>query len=205
MKKSITYIITLASMMLGFTSLTDAAVSQQTLQNLNVAFEGESNATACYAKFAQKADEDNFPRVAKLFRAASVAESIHRDTHKATILELGGTVVSFELDEVTLGNTAENLQAAIKGETYERDTMYPEFLAQAEKDGSREAMRTLQFALTAEKEHTRLYQVALDNLGNNAATDYYVCSVCGMTLTEMPAKRCPSCRKNASDVYKTIN
>ena len=192
-------------MSLGFSGLASAAVSAQTLQNLNDAYQGESNAAIRYAQFAEKAGEEGNAQVAKLFRAASAAEAIHRDTHKETILKLGGTLDSFELDRVNVGTTAENLRAAIKGETYERDTMYPDFLAQAKKDNSREAMRTLQFALAAEKEHTLLYQDALDNLGNNAPTDYYVCSVCGMTLTEMPDKKCPSCRKPAGDVYNKIS
>lgn len=192
-------------MVLGLSNAVSAEVSAQTLQNLNTAYQGESNAANRYAKFAQKADEEGYPQVAKLFRAASDAESIHRDTHKATILELGGTVDSFELEEVIVGTTADNLSAAIKGETYERDTMYPEFMAQAKKDNSRPAMLTLQYAMNAEKEHAKLYQDALDNLGHNAPADYYVCQVCGMTLTEIPAKRCPSCRKPADEVYKKIS
>lgn len=204
MKKSLLSLFAVAAMLSGLSNPASAAVSQQTLQNLNAAYQGESNAAVRYAQFARKADEEGYPQVAHLFRAASEAESIHRDTHKATILQLGGTVDSFELDEVTVGATADNLRAAIKGETYERDTMYPEFLAQARKDNSRPARKTLQYAMNAEKEHARLYQEALDNLGNNAPADYYVCQVCGMTLTEMPAKRCPSCRKSADEVYKKI-
>lgn len=205
MNKLHRYILTLTAMLLGLSNTVSAAVSQQTLQNLNAAYQGESNAAARYAKFAQKADEEGYPQVAKLFRAASGAESIHRDTHKKTILELGGTVDSFELEDVVAGTTADNLRAAIKGETYERDTMYPGFLAQAKKDNSRPAMLTLQYAMTAEKEHAKLYQEALDNLGKNASADYYVCQVCGMTLTEMPNKRCASCRKPADEVYKKIS
>lgn len=205
MKKSILYLFTTTVMLLGLPSLVSAAVSQQTLQNLNAAYQGESNAAVRYAQFAKKAAEEGNAQVAKLFRATSAAETIHRDTHKATILELGGTVASFELDKLMVGTTADNLKASIKGETYERDTMYPEFLAQAKQDDSREATRTFNFALTAEKEHAKLYQVALDNLGNNAATDYYVCEVCGMTVTEMPSKKCSSCRKPAGEVYKKIS
>jgi rubrerythrin len=171
-----------------------AAASSKTLANLNTAFQGESNAAHRYAKFAEKAVTDGFPQVGKLFRAASAAESIHRDTHKQTIIELGGTVASFQLEAVTPGSTAENLQAAITGESHERDTMYPEFLALAKSEDSRPAIRTLNFALQSEKSHARLYQNALDNLGKNLPTEYYVCQECGETLTELPAKKCPVCR-----------
>ncbi len=186
-----------------FPAISSAAVSAETLKNLQSAYQGESNASNRYQKFAEKADADGYAQVGKLFRAASAAEAIHRDTHKAAIEDLGGTVATFELDAVFPGSTAENLQAAIKGETYERDTMYPEFLAVAKADDARAAIRTLQFALAAEKEHTLLYADALANLGKNTAADYYVCQVCGMTLTEVPAKKCPSCRQS-SDEYKKI-
>ena len=106
-------------------------VSEQTLKNLNTAFQGESNVSNKYSAFAKKADADGNAQVAILFRAASAAEAIRRDAHKAAIAELGGTVDSFKLDEVTSATTAENLKSAIKGESYERDTMYPGFLATA--------------------------------------------------------------------------
>lgn len=179
-------------------------VSEQTLKNLNTAFQGESNACNRYAAFAKKADEEGNAQVAKLFRATSAAEAIHRDTHKAAIVELGGTAGNFKLDEVTPGTTAENLKGAIKGEIYERDTMYPGFLATAKSDDAKAAIRSFQFAVTAEKGHAILYQKALDTLGNNASADYYVCQVCGLTLTALPAKRCPSCRQSP-DKYKKIS
>lgn len=184
--------------------IASAKVSEQTLKNLNAAFQGESNAANRYGKFAEKAAAEGNAQVAKLFRAASAAEAIHRDTHKAAITELGGTANTFELDAVEPGTTADNLRAAIKGETYERDKMYPGFLTTAKADDASAAIRTLEFALAAEKEHAKLYQDALDNLGKNAKADYYVCQVCGMTVTEMPAKKCRSCRQSR-DKYKMIS
>ena len=181
-----------------------AKVSEQTLKNLNTAFQGESNAANRYGKFAAKAEAEGNAQVARLFRAAAASEAIHRDTHKAAITELGGTPNTFELDAVEPATTAENLRAAIKGETYERDTMYPGFLATAKADDAPAAIRTIEFALAAEKEHAKLYQDALDNLGKNAKADYFVCQVCGMTVTELPAKKCRSCRQSR-DKYKMIN
>lgn len=184
--------------------LAQAKVSEQTLTNLNAAFQGESNAANRYTKFAEKADAEGYAQVAKLFRAAAAAESIHRDTHKAAILSLGGKVDSFKLAPVTPGKTAENLKAAIQGETQEKETMYPEFLTTAKADDARAAIRSIEFALAAEKEHAKLYQEALDNLGKNAPADYYVCQECGMTLTQLPEKKCPVCHKSRNE-YKKVS
>lgn len=181
-----------------------AAVPDQTIKNLNAAYQGESNAAHRYTLFAEKADAEGYGQVARLFRAAAKAESIHRENHKQAILALGGKIDDFKLDEVKSGTTAENLQAAIKGESYERDTMYPEFLTQAKKDNAKSAVRTLLYAEKAEAEHARLYQEALDNLGHNADTPIYVCKVCGYTTTQLPAKNCPSCREPVSN-YVSVN
>jgi len=206
MKKPFQRIPSVAVLALGLLlpAVAGAKVSEQTLKNLNSAWQGESNAANRYGKFAEKAVTDGHPQVAKLFRAAAASEAIHRDTHKASILELGGTATPFQLDAVTPGTTAENLQAAIKGETYERDTMYPGFLAVAKTDDAAPAIRAIEFALAAEKEHATLYQDALANLGKNTKADYYVCQVCGMTVTELPAKKCRSCRQSR-DKYQMIS
>ncbi|MEI8312319.1 MAG: rubrerythrin family protein [Verrucomicrobiota bacterium] len=202
MKKSILCAVALAAALLPVSGA--SGVPAQTIKNLNTAFQGESNASNRYAAFAKKAEAEGLGQVAKLFRAASASEAIHRDTHKAAIIKLGGTVDSFKLDEVVPGTTAENLKAAIKGESYERDTMYPEFLAAAKAEDAKPAIRAFQFAAAAEKEHAKLYQLALDQLGKNPPQDYYVCQVCGMTLTALPAKKCPVCH-NGLDEFKKIN
>lgn len=181
-----------------------AATATETIKNLNAAYQGESNAANRYQKFAEAADKEGFPQVAKLFRAASAAEAIHRDTHKQAIKKLGGKVETFQIDEVVVKSTADNLREAIKGESYERDSMYPEFLATAKAEDARVAIRSFQFAVEAETEHAKLYQAALDNLGKNPVEDYYVCDVCGMTLTKLPDKKCPSCRKGVEN-YKKIS
>ncbi len=181
-----------------------AEVSPKTLDNLNAAFQGESNAAHRYEAFAKQAQSDGHAYVARLFRAAARAETIHRESHKQAILALGGNIKDFKLDEVKPGTTAENLQAAIKGESYERDTMYPEFLALAKQDGAKEAVRTFLFAEKAETEHAKLYQAALDNLGKQADMPIYVCKVCGYTTTTLPDKNCISCREPVSN-YETID
>lgn len=172
-----------------------ATLSADTLKNLNAAYLGESNAHVRYLAFAEQAEKDSLPQVAKLFRAAARAEAIHRDTHKATILKAGGTLDTTALDAPKVGTTAENLKAAIAGESYERDTMYPAFLATAKAENAREAVRSFRFASEAEAQHAKLYQAALDSLGQNQATDYYVCPVCGSTLSQSPDAKCPTCRE----------
>lgn len=157
--------IVLIGAALAAVTTAQAKVSPQTLENLNAAFQGESNASHRYEAFAKKADSEGNAYVARLFRAAAKAEAIHRDTHKKAILELSGKINNFKLEELNVGTTAENLRAAIKGESYERDTMYPEFMALAKKDEAKPAIRTLLYAQKAEAEHAKLYQDALDNLG----------------------------------------
>lgn len=181
-----------------------AEVSAQLIKDLNSAFQGESNASNRYAIFAKKAEKDGYPEVAKLFRATSASEAIHRDEHRNAIIKLGGKVDEFQLEEVTPGTTAANLEAAIKGESYERDTMYPEFMALAKKENARPAMRSLRFAMETEAAHAELYKAALADLGKQGPIDYYVCQVCGMTVTKLPAEKCKVCREPV-DEYEKIS
>ncbi len=179
-----------------------AKVSQQTLDNLNTAYQGESNAAHRYDAFATRAEADGDAQAARLFRAAARAESIHKQNHEKTILDLGGKVKDFKLDEVKVGTTADNLQAAIKGESYERDTMYPDFIKQSKEDGAKEATRTFLYAEKAEAEHAKLYREALDNLGKKQTAPIYVCKVCGYTTTKLPERNCPSCRESVSEYVR---
>ncbi len=196
------YIVTTIGAALLAAASAQAIVSQQTLDNLNAAFQGESNAAHRYEAFSKKAQGEGYTQAAKLFRAAAQAESIHKENHKKAILALGGKVKDFQLEEVKLGTTAENLQAAIKGESYERDTMYPDFLKVAKSNGAKEAVRTLLYAQKAEAEHARLYQEALNNLGKQAEAPLYVCKECGYTTTQLPSQNCPSCRESASQFMR---
>ncbi len=172
---------------------TAPAQPKSTLENLQAAFNGESNARATYLAYAEKAKAEGYGKVANLFLAAARAEEIHAGNHKAVIQKMGGTATA-DLKAPKVGSTQENLQSALKGESYERDTMYPEFLAKAKKDGNAEAVQTLNLARNAEIEHARLYRQAIDNLpawkGHGAT--FYVCPVCGWTSSSLPAERCPS-------------
>ncbi len=165
-----------------------------TLENLQAAFNGESNAHVRYLAFAKKADEEGYAPVASLFRAAAKAEEVHARNHKKVIEAMGGTATAV-IETPDVKSTKENLAAAIAGETYERDVMYVKFLNVAKSDRNRQAMRTLNLAKTAEAEHAKLYQQALDNLDTwtGDAKTFYVCTVCGYTTTDPSLEKCPSC------------
>lgn len=165
-----------------------------TLDNLMAAYNGESNAHARYLAFAQKADEEGYTQVASLFRAAATAEKVHFQNHAKVIEDMGG-VAQADILPVDVKSTRENLEAAISGESYERDTMYPEFIAEAKASGNKEALRSFNFAKAVEAQHADLYTEALNSLEDqkNGPKMFYVCSVCGTTFAAAPAGNCPIC------------
>ena len=177
-----------------------AAENAITVQNLLAAFEGESNAHAKYTAFAVKADADGLHGAASLFRAAGRAEQIHAGNHARVIKQLGGEATC-TIHEVEVKSTLDNLKAALGGEQYEIDVMYPEFLAEATARDNKAAIRTFHGAMEAEKTHARLYGEAIALLQGGktdswigAAREFYVCPVCGYTSeTEEEHERCPVC------------
>lgn len=152
-----------------------------TQENLHEAFAGESQAFQKYTAFAQKAEKDGFKNVAKLFRTTAEAERIHADGHLKA------------LDGV--GSTADNLAAAINGETYEYQNMYPPMLEKAEQD-KHKAARMFGYAVKAESVHAKLYALALEAIKSGKdldVTDFYLCPVCGNIEFGKPTKACPIC------------
>ncbi|MEN8261858.1 MAG: rubrerythrin family protein [Nitrospirota bacterium] len=149
-------------------------------KNLQDAFAGESQANRKYLAFAKQADKEGYSQAAKLFRAAAAAETVHAHSH---LKALGG-----------IKSTKENLEAAIGGETFEFKEMYPQMIADAEEEGNKGALRSFNFANEVEKIHAGLYQNALDNLGRNEDSDYYVCDVCGFTAEGSAPDECPVCK-----------
>lgn len=181
-------------------SAADKVAVGTTLENLQAAFQGESGASARYAAFAKKADEEGYGKVASLFRAAAKAESIHAAGHGAVIKKLGGKPgevngKQFELQPPEVKSTRENLEAAIKGETYEFKSMYPAFVAKARAEKNTAAIRTLNRARQVETGHAKLYKEALDNLAAWKAPNqnFYVCKVCGNTVALVDFAKCPVC------------
>ena len=152
----------------------------KSMEDLQAAFAGESQANRKYTAFARKADQEGHPQVARLFRAAAEAETVHAINH---FIAMDG-----------VKSTAENLQAAVDGEHYEAVTMYPDFLQDANAENDKRAIRTFNYALEVEKIHEELYKEALTNLGKqNEEYDYYVCPVCGFTHARNTPERCPIC------------
>jgi rubrerythrin len=176
------------------TKSTENKPAVTTLDNLQAAYNGESNAHERYVAFAEKADEEGFGQVASLFRAAARAEEIHAKAHAEVIKKIGGTPQA-DIQKPDVKSTRENLEAALKGETYERDTMYPDFLKVAKAEKNLNAMRTFNYALAAEGEHAKLYKQALDNLDQwkGGEKEFFVCAVCGYTVTKVDFEKCPSC------------
>ncbi len=162
-----------------------------TQDNLKEAFAGESQANRKYLAFAEKADQEGYGQVAKLFRAAAAAETVHALNH----LRVMGAV----------GKTMDNLKSAIAGETFEFRDMYPKFIEEAKKDKASDAViLSLDVANKVEKIHAGLYKQALDNLGKNKETDYYVCSICGNTVENGAPERCPICNA-PKEMFKKID
>lgn len=160
----------------------------QSEQNLKDAFAGESQANRKYLAFAKQADKEGHSQVAKLFRAAAEAETVHAHSHLRT---LGG-----------IRGTADNLKEAIGGETYEFTSMYPEMIKTAEAEAEKKALRSFTWANEVEKIHADLYQKALDNLDNPVEADYYVCDVCGYTCENEAPDVCPVCKSQKKAFFK---
>ena len=153
-----------------------------TTENLKDAFAGESQANRKYLAFAKKADSDGYPQIAKLFRAAAEAETVHAHAH---LRVLGG-----------VNDTTDNLQAAIEGEGFEFKEMYPKFVAEAEAEKNRGALTSFNNALKVEEIHHGLYSEALETLNSGKdleAASIFVCPVCGNTVIGEAPDKCPVC------------
>jgi rubrerythrin len=176
-------------------ALAGVANAAATLENMETAFNGESNAHVRYLAFAQRAESEGYGEVASLFRAAARAEEIHAENHAQVIREMGG-VPQTRMETLTVKSTRENLEAAIKGESYERDTMYPDFIQQARADSKVRAAGSLNYARAAETELAKLFSATLaklDHLKGANHAYFYVCATCGFTTREKDFPKCPSC------------
>jgi rubrerythrin len=153
-----------------------------TLDNLKDAFAGESQANRKYLAYAKKADQEQRPGIAKLFRAAAHAETVHAHAH---LRAMGG-----------IGDTVANLKDAASGERFEFTEMYPPYVAAAKAEGQAAAERSFAFAMAVEKTHFDLYSAALASVQEGkdiAAQKFYVCPVCGHTVADSHPDKCPVC------------
>jgi len=170
----------------------------KTIENLKAGIKGETTASAKYAAFAQKATEEGNANIAKLFLASSKAESIHAANHRKVLEGLGEKMEDFT-PEFEVKTTAENLQAAIEGETYESTTMYPQFLVDAKAEKVEKATKSFTWAFDTERKHQQFYTKALQSLNANAQNtlpmEYAVCPVCGNTYDKATVEeKCAFCQ-----------
>lgn len=157
-------------------------------QDLRDAFAGESQANRKYLAFAKKADQEGYAQVAKLFRAAAAAETVHAHSHLRTLKGIG--------------STADNLKEAISGETHEFKTMYPAMIQDAKAEDNKAALRSFEYANAVEKVHAKLYENALAKMDGMAAADYWVCEVCGYTCENEAPDECPVCKAKKKAFFK---
>lgn len=162
----------------------------KTLESLMTAYAGESQANHRYQAFAKKADLEGYPQIARLFRAAAVAEAVHAGNH----LRAAEGVKS----------TMENLKEALGGENYEVDSMYPPMLAAAEEEGNKKAATSFHWALEVEKVHAGLYSEALSDMESKETYVYTVCPSCGYTHKGPAPEKCPVCGASGSK-FEIIN
>ena len=157
-----------------------------TVDNLKEAFSGESQANQKYRAFAKRAEKDGFKNIAKLFRTTAEAERIHAEGHLKA------------LDMIA--STAENLQGAIDGETFEFSKMYPPMLEQANAEGHK-AKTMFRFALDAEAVHADIYKKALEAVKKGVDLDvseFFLCPVCGYIELGKAPDNCPVCGAKGS-------
>jgi rubrerythrin len=153
---------------------------EKSIKDLKEAFAGESQANRKYLAFAQKADQEGYPQVARLFRAAAEAETVHALNHLRALKGIQGTV--------------ENLKEAVAGEVSEFQEMYPRMIADSQAEGHKDAERTFSYANEVEKIHAALFKKALETMEKKEVVDIFVCSVCGYTVEGEAPDNCPICK-----------
>lgn len=164
-------------------------MDKKTFENLMEAFAGESQANRKYLAFAKKAEEEGQHNIAKLFRSAAEAETVHALKHLATASKIGTTL--------------ENLKTAVGGETHEFEKMYPEFIKQAEEADEKGALKSFKLANEAEKVHAKLYSEALKALqeGKDIEAGYFVCPVCG-NIEKGKVDKCAICGASGEKFFQ---
>jgi rubrerythrin len=169
---------------------------QMTEQNMINAFGGESMAHMRYGLFAKQAESQNYPNVARLFRAISEAELIHAGDHYRTLKYQDGGFVANSMGAFGPGDTAKNLGLAVAGESFEIEEMYPAYLEVATLQGEKDAHRSFDWSYQTEKMHLELFKKAQDAVAKGsdvALGPVQVCSVCGYTLEGEAPDKCPVC------------
>lgn len=159
----------------------------KTLEHLMAAFAGESQANRKYLAYAKQADKEGLPQVAKLFRAAAEAETIHAHAHLRNAKKIG--------------TTAENLLDAVAGETHEFTVMYPGMIKDVEAEGETAVAKYMGYVNEVEEVHANLYKKASANPANLEVTEYFICPLCGYTHEGKTDEACPVCKAAGKTFY----
>jgi rubrerythrin len=188
-----------AATFLAWAGPAEAAAPSKLLDDLMAAYNGESNAQATYVAYAKKADQDGYAGVASLFRAAARGEESHARTHAEVIKKLGGTP-SASVQPAPVKTTVENLKAAIEAESFERDKMYPRYVADALAAANKDAIKDFKAVVAVEAEHAKLLAQAAANLASwKSARKFFVCQTCGLPVLIIDFNKCPICFSETSD------
>lgn len=159
-------------------------------ENLMAAFAGESQANRKYLAFAEKAESEGYPKAAKMFKAAAMAETVHALAHFKAAGEVGSTV--------------ENLTAAAAGETFEFEKMYPPMIDAAKLEDNKVALKSFENAIAAEQVHAALYKNVLESLKKDEDSEFYVCKVCGNVAEGEAPDTCSICGAKKQAFEKVV-
>jgi rubrerythrin len=173
--------------------------------NLRHALDGEAHANIRYRAFAKQADTEGYAGVARLFRAAAVSEKIHAKSHQHVLQAEDQIIADLDSEkkiaiaiaqlesEGGIKTTAENIKAAIDGETEEFQKMYPAMIRDAVEENALDARYSLEYAMSIEMVHAKLFKKALRDPDAVQTPVYHICPVCGHTVENQPPKKCPYC------------
>ncbi|MBC8591527.1 rubrerythrin family protein [Wansuia hejianensis] len=171
-------------------------MNAMTQDNLRSAFGGESMAHMRYRIWGEKAEKEGFPTVARLFKCTADAEEVHATLHFEALRDINGDFPVTSMAGFGLTNTSENLQGAIDGETFEFTQMYPAYIAVAEMQGEKSAVRAMKYAIEAEKVHAELFtkaKEAVDGGKDLEVKTMLLCPICGYISLTGEEDNCPLC------------
>ena len=154
-------------------------MKEKTAKNVHAAFVGEAKAYQRLLEYAAKADKEDLPQIAHLFRAVAASESVHARRH-------------FRLLEA-VKDTQSNMEYAFQQENAVNGDHYPRMLQDAEEEGEKAAAIVFSQAKDVEGIHAKLYRKALEHLTEAEFTEYYICEVCGYVSEKIIPDKCPVC------------
>ena len=176
-------------------------MNQMTSENLRSAFGGESQAHMRYGIWGEKAEKDGFKNVKRLFDATSEAERVHAKLHFNALKDVKGDFTVVSGAGFGIGESSENLQGAANGERFEFTQMYPAYIAVAEMQGEKEAVKAMRFAIEAEKVHEVRFLKAKEGVDNGKdlqADKIFLCPICGYITFDASEETCPICGTKSS-------